>query len=348
MKKVAVAMSGGIDSGVAAALMVKAGYQVAGFYMKLWREQGENKAAQKAAEKTAQKLGIPFYLVDLEAAFKKQVVDYFLKAYSQGLTPNPCVMCNRFIKFDEPLKYIQKQGYDYLATGHYARIKNNSLLMGKDKTKDQSYFLYNFTPKQLPQVIFPVGVYTKRRVRALAKRWQLPVAERPESQEICFFSETDYRPFLKRQLKGKIIPGEVVDLQGKVIGRHEGIPLYTIGQRHGFQITDKKAFGPFYVISKEAKKNKLVVGFGKEVERNSFGLREINWLDEKAQIRAQKPAGLSCRVRIRYQGELLKARIQDKIVVLAESERGVAPGQAAVFYQGEKVLGGGLMAVDKE
>ncbi len=356
MKKVAIAMSGGVDSGVAAALVVRAGYQAAGFHMHLWtevvkNERFENKCCSteslEAARKTAHQLGIPFYTVDFEKIFKKKVVDYFLKEYGQGRTPNPCVMCNHFIKFSELLNYVRKASYDYLATGHYARVKNESLLMGKDKVKDQSYFLYNLTPERLKKVMFPVGDLKKKKVIALAKKWQLPVAERPESQEICFFSEIDYRPFLKRQMGSRIKPGEVVDSQGKVIGKHQGIPLYTIGQRHGFQITDKKALGPFYVIKKRAKKNQLVVGFGQEAERKSFGVKEVNWFSAKLPQREIK-----CRVRIRHQGELLKAKIRridsDLEVILADSERGIASGQAAVFYQGEKVLGGGLIAVDKE
>lgn len=356
-KKVAIAMSGGVDSGVAAALIVKAGYQTAGFHMHLWAEglkdkRFENKCCSteslEAARKTAEQLGIPFYKVDfLEEIFKKRVVDYFLKEYGLGRTPNPCVMCNRFIKFGELMGYAKGLGYDYLATGHYARVvkKDNffHLLMGKDKNKDQSYFLYNLTQKKLAQVMFPVGDYLKTEVIKMARKWKLPVAERPESQEICFYPEDDYRPFLKRQIKRKIISGKVVDVKGKLIGEHQGLPLYTIGQRHGFKITDKKVIGPLYVIDKKIKKNQLVVGFGKEAERKEFGVKEVNWID----LLIAKRLPLNAKVRIRHQGELLRTRVQglgSRVkVILDESERGIAPGQAAVFYHGEEVLGGGII-----
>jgi tRNA-specific 2-thiouridylase len=280
------------------------------------------------------------------------------------------VVCNRFIKFGELLHHARKLGYDYLATGHYAKIVGNTqnvirntslvspityhLLSARDKQKDQSYFLYNLTQKQLARVIFPVGNYLKKEVVAMAKKWKLPVAERPESQEICFFPETDYRPFLKRQIKGKIVPGEVVDTKGKVIGKHQGIPLYTIGQRHGFTITDKKVIGPLYVIDKDVKKNRLIVGFGREAERKEFFVKNVNWIDKSA-IKLLSNQAIKCKVKIRHQGELLKARIKgDKRnirnkrvrVVLDEGERGIAPGQVTVFYQKEEVLGGGIIAID--
>ena len=435
--KVAVAMSGGVDSGVAAGLLVKAGYKCAGFHMRLWIEPAfsgqrlassfENKCCSteslEAARKTAHKLGIPFYIVDFEKIFKKKVVDYFLKEYSVGLTPNPCVMCNKFIKFGKLLDYVRRLGFDYLATGHYARImrlpimeqaevgwrlsesSNASvpagwqgygrrsdlvktslraspprllfhLLMAVDQFKDQSYFLYNLTQEQLAHVLFPVGDYSKKQVKAMAEKWKLPVARRPESQEICFLPETDYRPFLKRQIPKKIIPGEVVDTNGRVIGRHYGLPLYTIGQRHGFEIRVKEReservkkgiIPPFYVIGKDGKKNRLIVGFGKEAERKEFWVKNVNWINQLV----AKRLPLDAKVRIRHQGELLVAGVQRLTsrvkVILNEPERGIASGQAAVFYselqQGTRfsseergscrlftdyeVLGGGIIAIDK-
>ena len=385
--KVAVALSGGVDSGVAAALVVKAGNKAAGFHMHLWAEpvtsyqspvtSFQNKCCSteslEAARKTADQLGIPFYKVDfLEEIFKKRVVDYFLKEYGLGRTPNPCVMCNRFIKFGELMDYAKNLGYDYLVTGHYARVvkretqnvrrktkKNVSpityhLLRARDEQKDQSYFLYNLTQKKLAQVMFPVGDYQKSEVIKMAKKWKLPVAERPESQEICFYPEKDYRPFLKRQIKGKIIPGKVVNIQGKVIGEHQGLPLYTIGQRHGFEIRTKNKeqrtkglIPPYYVVRKDVKNNQLVVGFGKEAERKKFWVKEVNWIDPNLQFTIYN---LQLLVRIRHQGELLGCRLQvvgNRVkVVLDEPERGVAPGQAAVFYQQEEVLGGGIIGID--
>jgi len=424
--KVAVAMSGGVDSGVAAALLVKAGYKCAGFHMRLWSEPAssvkrlassfENKCCSteslEAARKTCHKLGIPFYTIDFSKIFKKKIVDYFLSKYAAGLTPNPCVMCNKYIKFGQLLDYVRKLGFDYLATGHYARIvrgaevahrnfdsasdslaKNRPLsnesfrrsqgevsqnlwapraplyrlLTGVDKFKDQSYFLYNFTQEQLAHVLFPVGDYSKKQVKVMAEKWNLPVARRPESQEICFLPETDYRPFLRRQISKKIIPGEVVDTEGRVIGRHYGLPLYTIGQRHGFKIVDGKyevrsgIIPPFYVIGKDGKKNRLIVGFGKEAERKEFWVKNVNWIDPNFQFSI---FNFQLFVRIRHQGELLKCRIKNvKLkmtkVVLDEPERGIASGQAAVFYKKCKiknlklkiddyeVLGGGIIAIDK-
>jgi tRNA-specific 2-thiouridylase len=374
-KKVAVAMSGGVDSGVTAALLVKQGYEVTGFHLRFWKEKAkdfENKCCDvkslEAARKTAWKLGIPFYILDFEEIFKKKVVDYFLREYSSGRTPNPCVMCNKYVKFGEFLRYVRGLGFDYLATGHYSRIAAeipNSkfqipnklriyhLLEAKDKNKDQSYFLYNLTQRQLAHILFPVGEYTKTEVRKMAKKWSLPVAERPESQEICFFPESDYRPFLQRQIPEKIVPGEVVDTSGRVIGKHFGLPLYTIGQRHGFEISQKTPFRwpngllrgekgaipPFYVVGKDIKKNRLIVGFGKETEKKEFLVEKVNWINPIFKLQV---SGFKLFVRIRHQGELLNCRIvklsncQIK-VILDEPYRGIAPGQAAVFYKKFKI-----------
>jgi len=400
-KKVAVAMSGGVDSGVAAALLVKQGYEVTGFHLQLWKEKTQNAKCKirnfedkccdrkglETVRKTAWKLGIPFYVLDFERIFKRRVVDYFLKEYAAGRTPNPCVMCNKYIKFGELLDYIRKLGFDYLATGHYARIceqiqnpirqladkiqnpklKNYHLLEAKDKSKDQSYFLYNLNQRQLACVLFPVGEYAKEQVREMAKKWGLAVAERPESQEICFFPESDYRLFLQRQIPEKIAPGEVVDAFGQVVGRHFGLPLYTIGQRHGFEINLKShisnltSIPPFYVVGKDVKKNRLIIGFGKEAEQKEFWVEKVNWIvpDFKFQDSDSR-----LFVRIRHQGELLKCKFQNpkskmKIqnsklkIILEEPYRGIAPGQAAVFYRlftnhyslitNYEVLGGGVI-----
>lgn len=354
-------MSGGVDSGVAAALLVKQGYQCAGFHLHLWSEitkdkRFENKCCSteslEIARRTAYRLGMLFYVLDFSKLFKKQVVDYFLESYRQGLTPNPCVVCNRFIKFGELLSYARGLGFDYLATGHYAKIKDDRLFMGKDKIKDQSYFLYHLNQKQLTHILFPVGDYQKKEVVAMARKWKLPVAHRPESQEICFLPENDYRPFLKRQLGNKIIPGEVVDTKGKVIGRHQGLPLYTIGQRHGFSLISKiqtPLLPPYYVIGKDIKKNQLIVGFGRETEKKEFQIKDLNWLSPDYQKQLLK---LDLKVRIRHQGELLRCQLKGDKVILKEAERGIAPGQSAVFYlprhqagNQEEVLGGGIIVI---
>ena len=250
---------------------------------------------------------------------------------------------------------LKKKGYDYLATGHYVEVKkdkkNYQLLAGIDKTKDQSYFLYNLNQEQLPNLLFPLEKYKKKDVVSMAKKMSLPVANRPESQEICFFPENDYRPFLKRHLNKEIRPGKVVDLKGKVIGSHLGLPLYTIGQRHGFTINRGQTpnLPPFYVIRKKVKTNQLVVGFGKETERKEFLLKDVSWINpiefEKGVFRTE--------LKVRYQGELLKAKLlkqnekDELLVILNEAERGIASGQSAIFYKKNEMLGGGIIDIDK-
>lgn len=356
-EKVAVAMSGGVDSAVAAALLVNQGYQCTGFHLHFWSEFSKDKGFKnkccsteslQAARKTAYLLKIPFYHLDFSKIFKKQVVDSFLKSYQQGLTPNPCVVCNQEIKFGELLRHVRKLGFDFLATGHYVRVKKDQkgfhLLTSKDKLKDQSYFLYRLKQNQLPFLLFPAGDYQKKEVFKMAKEWQLPSAHRPESQEICFLAENDYRPFLKRQLKGKITPGKVVNIKGQVIGNHQGLPLYTVGQRHGFSLSSKiqtPLLPPYYVIDKDMKKNLLIVGFGRETEKKEFRIKGPNWLNSDYQ---QKLNDSSLRVRIRHQGDFLKCQLEENRVILKEAERGVASGQSAVFYLKEEVLGGGFIA----
>jgi tRNA-uridine 2-sulfurtransferase len=404
-QKVAVALSGGVDSAVAAALLVDQGYEVIGIHLHLWCESGkdnlrENKCCSteslEAARKTAFQLGIPFHVLNFEEIFKKSIVEYFLGEYGQGRTPNPCVQCNKMIKFGALLEYIRAMGFDYLATGHYVRLveqnqnsnrksQNHSLnlktfhlLTGIDQTKDQSYFLYNLNQEQLQHLLFPLGEYVKPEVRKLAEKYNLPSARRLESQEICFFAENDYRPFLERNISNKIKPGKVVDNQGNVIGKHRGLPLYTIGQRHGFSTGEKlksqnsnlktttqrsKLIPPFYVIKKDIKKNQMVVGFGKETEVKEFGIKGINWVDGDN----TESENNQLWVKVRHGGGLLKCKMKSdrqKVkskkkdhnlsrityhISLSEAQRGISPGQSAVIYKqlknsGWEVLGGGIIA----
>ena len=350
--KVAVAMSGGVDSAVAAVLLVEQGYQCTGFHLHFWSEFSKDKVFEnkccsteslQIARKTANLLKIPFYHLDFAKIFKKKVVDYFLKSYQKGLTPNPCIVCNKTIKFGEFFKHIRKLGFDFLATGHYARIEDNRLLKGKDKIKDQSYFLYRLEQIQLPYLLFPVGNYYKKEVLKLAEKWKLPSVYLRESQEICFLPEKDYRYFLKRQLKEKIIPGKVINIKGQAIGTHYGLPLYTIGQRHGFSLnlkTKTPLLPPYYVIKKDFKKNLLIVGFGQETEKKEFQMGVLNWLvsDYKRKLKER-----NLKVRVRHQGDFLDFIFKDRKVVLKEPEMWIAPGQSAVFYLGEEVLGGGFI-----
>jgi len=360
--KIAVAMSGGVDSGVAAALLIEQGYAVVGFFMHLWYEEGRESRccsaeSLEAARRTAGKLGIPLYTVDYREDFKGLVVDYFLSEYRAGRTPNPCVVCNKVIKFGKLLDYASDLGCDYLATGHYARLRreapsaksqvpNICLLQATDEGKDQSYFLWQLAQEQLARVVFPVGGLAKERVREIAEERGLPVARRPESFEICFVPDS-LGEFLRRHLPEEIKPGSVLNVKGEVIGRHQGLPLYTYGQRRGFAL-DKYQGIPLYVVGIDKGNNTLIVGRGAESEVKEFEIKDLNWISPRYQLSTINYQ-LSCSIRIRHQGELLPATVEvlsegRARVILDEPMRAVTPGQSAVFYEGNEVLGGGVIA----
>ena len=365
--KIAVAMSGGVDSGVAVSLLVDRGYNVIGVFM---RHLDNIDESMEAARKTAGKLEIPFYTVDYRQDFKEIVVDYFLSEYRAGKTPNPCVVCNKFIKFGKLLDYARGLGCDYLAMGHYARIEKTKpaeekplgflfstlrvgesagrykLLMGVDKSKDQSYFLWQLSQKQLGQILFPVGGLIKEEVKKIASEKNLPVAKRPESFEICFIPDS-LEKFLRRQIPEEIKPGPVVDTAGSVIGKHQGLPLYTYGQRRGFELEKYQGI-PLYVVGIDKEKNALIVGRGAESEVREFEVEDVNWIVPD-NGRQTTDDGLKCLVRIRHQGELLPGIVKllngwMAGVVLGEPTRAVTPGQSAVFYDGEELLGGGIIS----
>ncbi|MFH1225798.1 MAG: tRNA 2-thiouridine(34) synthase MnmA [bacterium] len=341
-KKVAVAMSGGVDSSVAAALLKKQGYFVTGVFMKFWNEANsylENKCcsldAHEDARKVAEKLNIPLYAFNFKNDFKKQVVDDFLEKYQNGLTPNPCVRCNQFIKFGLFLKKTKALGCDYIATGHYAQIKkagdNYYLLKGKDKTKDQSYFLWALKQEQLKHILFPVGKYNKIEVRKLAKKFNLPVHNKKDSQEICF-TPKHHNEFLKKHLKLK--PGPIMTLAGQKIGQHQGLPLYTIGQRKGIAIG---GIGPFYAVKLDYQKNILWVARkfnDKAIYKKNLIIKEVNWL-------AEKP--FKCQAKVRYGHPAVSVVIKKNKVEFKKPQRAITPGQSIVFYQGEQVFGGGVI-----
>jgi len=391
--RVAVALSGGVDSSVAAALLVKQGFEVAGVHIRLGKF---GKSAEESAGKTAKKLGLPLEIINLSEFFKKKVVGYFLSSYTAGLTPNPCVVCNQLVKFGRLLDYVKSQGFDYLATGHYARIKQGRsmapfslisarknmfppgggtsaqirskgplrapdqqdyfrLLTAADKKKDQSYFLYRLNQKQLNQVLFPVGDYIKKKVRQMARKWNLASAERPESQEICFLSGSSCESFLAARIQEKILPGKVIDSTGKIVGVHQGLPLYTIGQRRGFKISNvtfcsknSKQPKPAYVIDKDVESNILTVGTKRQAERKEFQVKNLSFIGPGKFARQKQ-----LLVKIRSSGGFLKisqlithnSQLQ---VLLTKPELGIAPGQSAVFYQEIRnkefeVLGGGII-----
>jgi tRNA-specific 2-thiouridylase len=358
-KKVVVAMSGGIDSSVAAALLKGAGFDVIGIFMIFWSEKTKDKrwnvccspGAQMRAREVAKKLSIPFYVLDLRKEFKEKIVDYFLKEMKKGTTPNPCVECNRFIKFGMLLKKTKQLGADFLATGHYARIKKEAprskyqmpiykLLKAKDKAKDQSYFLWRLTQKQLKHLIFPLGDFTKKEVLKFAKKFDLPVLGIPESQEICFVGKS-LEEFLKKYLKSK--PGKIVDKDGNILGKHKGLIFYTIGQRKGIGLSG----GSWYVLEKDTKNNLLIVTKKeRDLYKKEFIAKEINWISgrmpslpirAKAKIRYLHPPA-SATIYPYKQGQALLVK-----VVFDKPQRAITPGQSVVFYKREEVLGGGII-----
>lgn len=344
-KKVAVGLSGGVDSSVAALLLKKQGYDVTGVYIKCWgiKEDGCSADEDKAyALQTAIKLGIKFETLDFQKEYKKKVIDYFYDEYSKGRTPNPDIICNKEIKFGLFFDWAMGKGFDFVATGHYARVSvEYELLKGVDSSKDQSYFLYLLDKKHLQKTLFPVGGLKKTQVRKLAKENILPAAERPDSMGICFIGEVNIREFLEKRIEHK--KGNVLDTSGNVIGSHDGVWFFTIGQRHGFKLT-KYSGAPMYVVDKNSEKNELIVGKEKETYRKEFFVEEIHWVGKETFGKAES---FKCEVRIRHLGKLFEANVtgnSKKLTVnLKKPAFGVAPGQSCVFYNGDNVLGGGVI-----
>jgi len=352
-KRVIVGMSSGVDSSVAAALLKKQGYDVVGVFMHFWKEPVANALVENKccslesledARKVCQILDIPLYTANAEKEFKKEVVDYFLEEYKNGRTPNPCVACNEHIKFNTLFKKMLEMEGDFVASGHYSinktgKDKKFHLFRGKDEEKDQTYFLYNFNQKQLAKILFPVGGYKKSQIRALAKKMKLPVFNKDDSQGLCFTPEKHPEGFFRRNLKLK--KGKTVNTAGKVVGEHDGLPLYTIGQRRGINIGGD---GPYYVVDKDLKKNVLVVTNDEKdpaLFRRAMEVERVNWIIAPPKL----PAKLY--VKNRYRKPAVSAIIKvgkDKkyAVEFNEPQRAISPGQSAVFYtkKGE-MLGGG-------
>ena len=342
-KKVAVGLSGGVDSAVAARLLKEQGYSVTGVYMQCWEAKADGcKADEDRADavKVAAHLDIPFKHLHFERQYKEKVIDYFYAEYKAGRTPNPDVMCNREIKFGLFFDWAVRQGFDFVASGHYARIRGTYLFAGIDETKDQSYFLHLLPRENMSRVLFPLGEMRKSEIRKLAEQINLPIANKPESMGICFIGEVDIKEFLKKEISP--CRGVVVDKNGEAIGSHDGMAFYTIGQRHGFMV-NKYCGLPLYVIGKNVEKNELVVGFGKDGLRDSFRVSKIHWLVDDPKL------PLTCRVRIRHLGDLHPACLtfcknDTVLVALTDSVFGVAAGQSAVFYGlGGIVFGGGAI-----
>jgi len=344
-------MSGGVDSSVAAALLRAEGYRVFGIMLRLWTEPGreaENRCctleATDLARHIARQLEIPFHLVDARHAFRQTVVQYFLEGYASGVTPNPCLVCNREIRWGLLWQHAQALGADLMATGHYARLEWDAaghvhLLQGVDAGKDQSYVLSRLTQAQLRRTLLPIGVYTKDKVRQLARAFRLPVANRPDSQDLCFLAGGDYRDFLRRHAPAVERPGPIYDTAGRRLGTHRGLAFYTIGQRKGLGLA---AGYPLYVIAKDAARNALIVGPREALGQRTLEAAEANWI-------VPPPAGaFRAQVQIRATARPQPAQVtpqgEDRFrVVFDHPQRDITPGQAAAVYVGEECLGSGII-----
>lgn len=333
-------MSGGIDSSVAAALLTRAGHDVTGVTMLV---RPDDTAASDAA-RVAERLGIPHRVIDLRDVFEQDIIANFCREYEQGRTPNPCVRCNRCIKFGALLDEVKKSGAEKMATGHYARLADGpggpELRKGKDTRKDQSYFLCRLDRKQLAHVLFPVGGFTKNAVKRMAADMGLPTAERPESKEICFIPDDDYAGFLERHTGKKAAPGPVLDTNGTVLGEHKGITNYTVGQRHGLGIAARQ---PLYVLALDATRNAVIVGKKEDTYSPDLTAGEMNWLIDGPA--APFAAGVKIRSRAPEAAATVTPLDNDSIYVkFNEPQSAVTPGQTVALYAGDTVIGGGIIA----
>ena len=351
MTKVVVAMSGGVDSSVAAALLKEQGYDVIGMMLRLWSEPGKEDSnrcctpdSMGQARRVAAKLDIPFYVVDAKDVFHNMVVQYFLEGYARGETPNPCLVCNRQIRWTFLLDHALALDADYMATGHYVRLRNSEggvqLLRAVDRNKDQSYVLHVLTQEKLKHALFPVGDYPKPEIRAIAEKYGLPTASRKDSQDLCFLAGEDYRNFLQRNAAGMLVPGQIVTRDGQSLGEHNGLANYTIGQRKGLGVASAV---PLYVLGKNAVTNTLVVGTQEELGTDGLTARDVNWVSGDAPREAVR-----AEVKIRYTAKEAWAWVTPRNgsevqVQFDVPQRDITSGQAAVFFQGDVVIGGGII-----
>ncbi len=352
-KRVVVAMSGGVDSSVAAALLKEQGCEVIGMTMQIWDysnftdQHGETFGTCCSlddvydARRVAESLDIPFYVVNFEKQFEKEVIDRFCDDYFNGRTPNPCVLCNQVLKFEILLRRARELQADYLVTGHYAQLVQENgkpvLCKGLDRNKDQSYFLFTLTKEQMQYVRFPLGGMTKEEVRGHANRLGLKVAEKPESQDICFVPDGDYVRFLEEQRGPGTMNGDIVHVNGQVLGQHEGTYRYTIGQRRGLGLSWPE---PLYVIGIDAANRKVIVGERDHLSVSRCSVSAVNWHIDPP----QEPLSISCRIRYRHHevaSVVTPVGPDSAQVDFAIPQHGVTPGQAAVFYDGDRVVGGG-------
>jgi tRNA-specific 2-thiouridylase len=351
--RVVVAMSGGVDSSVAAAMLQDQGYEVIGMMLRLWSEPGtesHNRCctpdSMALARRVAARLDIPFYVIDAKQIFYDNVVSYFKQGYLQGETPNPCLVCNQRIRWGFLLQHAQTFGAEYMATGHYVRLRETEsgsvqILKAVDAHKDQSYVLHVLNQDQLKHALFPLGEFTKTQIREMARSFGLPVASRPDSQDLCFLGYEDYRNFLRRNLPEVQRQGKILNMEGQPIGLHEGLAFYTIGQRKGLGIASSI---PLYVLDKNLKDNTLVVGPKEALGKRTFQAKDLNW------VAGAPPASpFRSQVKIRYKAAYAGCTVtlqegNTLLVLLDEPLRDITSGQAAVFYDGEICLGGGIIS----
>ncbi len=340
MKKVLIGMSGGVDSSVAAKLLKEQGYSVTGATMLLWND---TERAAMDAKRVCEHIGIDFITIDFREKFKKSVVDYFINEYISGRTPNPCIMCNKHLKFGAMLEYAKNNGYDMIATGHYGKIVNNNgvyeLHSSKAESKDQSYFLYNFNQHILKHTIMPLSEYTKEQVREMANEWQIPVANKPDSQEICFVNDNDYAGFICNNSDYKPVCGKMLDVNGNEIGTHKGMIYYTIGQRKGIG-----AFGrPMFVMEMNPQQNTITLGEKGMEFSGALVADNVNYISDIPLTQPEK-----VQAKIRYQAKkaaaILYPLADDRVrLVFDEPQRAITPGQSVVFYNNDTVIGGGVV-----
>lgn len=348
-KTVYVGLSGGVDSAVSAALLVEQGFNVVGVFIKVWTPDFLPctwREDRRDAMRVAAHLHIPFITLDLEHEYKQEVVDYMIREYKIGRTPNPDVMCNKEIKFGAFYDYAMKSGADFVATGHYAQIKNGKLLESVDETKEQSYFIWNIKKEQIDRILFPVGGFHKTKVRELAKKFKLPNSTKKDSQGLCFLGKVDMKDFLKHFITEK--RGFVLDINGKKIGNHDGVMFLTIGQRHGFTITNGKTSSkPYYIVEKNSKNNTITVSHTPQLDtdtaKSSCILTDTNWITipEKEKLYS---------IRFRYHQTPLEGTLSMSetakgtvTVTLKKPFAGISPGQSAVIYDGNELIGGGII-----
>lgn len=346
-------MSGGVDSSVAAYLLKEQGYDVIGVTMQIWQEDKEYEereggccslSAVDDARRVADKIGIPFYVLNFRDSFKKNVIDYFIDEYMEGKTPNPCIACNKYLKFDELLKKAQGIGADYIATGHYAKIEEHNgryiLVKSDDDKKDQTYALYNMTQEQLAHTLMPCGEYTKDRIREIAKEIGLDVHNKKDSEEICFISDNNHGKYISEAMPGKVKQGNFVDKDGNILGKHKGIVYYTIGQRKGLGLAIGR---PVFVTDINPLTNEVVVGAEEDIFKTDLICKDINFiafdnLDKSLELKA----------KIRYSAKPATATItpleNGKVrVSFKEKQRAITKGQSVVFYLDDLVVGGGII-----